>query len=341
MNNYSRYIRQNNIIGNHGQEALANTKLLCIGCGGLGVLVSSYLVAAGVGLITLVDGDNIEESNLTRQITYKENDCNKNKAQTQAKFLQQLNSNCKVISYNNFLNKSNVYELIYAHDLILDCSDNFTTRYMISDNCTSLNKPLISASIEGFVGQVIVLLNNICYRCIFPNSYSNNSCHNGETIGSAIGITASIQANEALKFISNLNHKSYLIQIDSLINKVSQFNIKSDRKCINNHDDILLFYENKLKYLDFKELLDLSSEQIKIIDIRDKKLSINDELSFVSIKIEPNKISDIIKHIPKIQPLVVICNYGYKSKLAALKLISFGYELVYYSTINDKQTNNL
>lgn len=334
MNNYSRYIRQNNIIGSHGQDALANTKLLCIGCGGLGVLVSSYLAAAGVGLITLVDGDKIEITNLTRQITYKETDCDKNKAQTQAKFIQQLNSNCEIIPYSSFLDKSNVYELIYSHDLILDCSDNFTTRYLISDNCTSLNKPLISASIEGLVGQVIVLLNNICYRCIFPNSYNNNSCFNGEVIGTAIGIIASIQANEALKFITNLNQKSYLIQIDSLTNKISQFNIKSDLKCVNNHDDILLIYENRLKYLDYKELLNLSSEQIKIIDIRNKKYSINDELPLTSFKIEANKIRDIIKHIPKIQPLVVICNYGYKSKLVALKLLAYGYESVYYSAVN-------
>lgn len=320
MNDYSRYIRQANIIALDGQKALANTKLLCIGSGGLGSLVSSYLVAAGVGSISLVDGDKIELTNLTRQISYKETDCNKSKALIQAEFLQQLNSTCNIIAHDKFLDKSNAYELINAHDLIVDCSDNFITRYLISDTCTALSKPLISASIEGFIGQVMVLLPEVCYRCIFPKVDNNFSCLNGDVIGPAVGVIASIQANEVFKFITNLSKKSHLIQVDSFENKISTFDVITDTKCINNHDDILLEVGVKIKQLDFNEVIELAKQQkIQLVDIRNKK---------------SEKINNIIKHISKDKPIAIMCNYGYRSKLSASQLSSVGYENVYYAIID-------
>ena len=335
MTDCSRYARQLNLLGNDGQEALANSKVLCIGAGGLGSIVSSYLVAAGIGWVSIVDNDTIELSNLTRQITYNEGNCLQSKVKILTYFLRNLNSTTTINGYDFLLKHSNAQVLIDAHDLIVDCSDNFSTRYLVSDLCSSGSKPLISASINGFSGQIMVLLQELCYRCLFPHASNYDDCFNGDVIGPAVGIIASIQANEVIKLITNLNKASYIIQVDAFNNQQTCFAIMPDSACINSHDDALLNYENKIKQLSIDEMLRLYHEkELQIVDIRNQSDGTISGLTISSIQIEPTKINNITKLISKEQSIVVLCNYGFRSKLSASRLAVLGYSTVYYACVN-------
>ncbi len=322
-----RYIRQNNLIGDLGQTLLKNANILCVGAGGLGSLVSSFLISAGIGKITIMDQDTIEISNLTRQIIYREKDCNQLKVNVLAKYLKSLNSECQISSINSFIDHQNGENLIKKHDFILDCSDNFKTKYLVSDLASINKKPLISASINGFNGQVLVLIENICFRCIFPKADHDLSCFNNDVIGPSVGIIASYQANEALKLITGLNQKNKLIQIDCISNQNQTYNLVPDNECINGHINSILEYEDKINFITWDNLLKLNENTNLItIDIRSNKLPA------LSIKPTISNPDDLMNlNIPYNQLLVVICNYGYKSRLTALKLANLGYLNVYYT----------
>lgn len=333
MNDYSRYSRQTELIGVEGQDALKKARVLCVGAGGLGSLVSSYLVGAGVGVIGIADGDIIELSNLTRQINYNEMHCGQYKVVVLESILKQLNSNCIINMHNNFLDYSNAEDILALYDVIVDCSDNFKTRYLISDICSNSLTPLIGASVDGFMGQVMVFCGECCYRCLFPNVNSAISCINGDVIGPAVGIIAGIQANEVLKFISGLNKSSYLIQVDSLVNQMSCHKIVTDHNCINNHSDVLAG-DSIVSRLEFSQVLTLSaSGEVQIIDIRNKPTKNLGFSIFEVINIDQNDITSISKYLPKNQAVVIICDYGYRSRLVALRLAQVGYSQVYFSSV--------
>jgi len=120
--------------------------------------------------------------------------------------------------------------------MIIDCNDNFCTKYLVSDISNSYQKPLITASINGFSGQVLVLNTELCFRCVFPDVNSDTSCFDGDVVGPSVEIICSYQANKALKLIARINTQSKLIQIDCLNNNTTQYNLSPDMECINNHN---------------------------------------------------------------------------------------------------------
>ena len=148
----TRYLRQLNLFNETGQRLLRESKILIVGAGGLGSLAAAYLAAAGVGHITIIDDDIIELTNLTRQICYLETDCGELKVNALKRYIGNLNSNCNVLVEVSKFCKENAEYLIERHDLILDCCDNFNTKYLIGDYANNSDKPLVSASIEGFLG---------------------------------------------------------------------------------------------------------------------------------------------------------------------------------------------
>lgn len=325
----NRYIRQKQIMGEEGQELLQNINLLCIGAGGLGTLASSFLVAAGIGRITLIDEDNIEISNLTRQITYNETNCGQPKVKVLENYLHALNSKCQISKQITSLNYNNADVLIKQHDVVVDCTDNFKSKYLISDSCNLNNKPLVTASVDGFNGQVMVLLGELCYRCIFPDAKNHNSCSEGSVIGPSVGVVATYQANEALKLITKINTKSSLIQIDCLNNITKSYNIKSDMDCQNKHIIQYDDYERHVSFLPWFMVLKLHLEKnLNLIDIREKSA---DNLPVTALKFNSKNITSM--DLPYNDKLVIICNNGHKSKLAALKLVSLGYQEVYYTSL--------
>ena len=142
--------------GEEGQQSLGKASILLVGAGGLGSPIATYLCAAGVGCLGLVDADTVSESNLQRQVLYDESQVGQSKVECAKKRLEKLNSNVKVISYNCFLDASNAEEIISRYDMVVDGCDNFSTRFLISDVCMQLGKPYIYGSIQGLSGQVSV-----------------------------------------------------------------------------------------------------------------------------------------------------------------------------------------
>lgn len=205
---YLRYTRHLQLpsIGVAGQTKLKNARVLIVGCGGLGAPVSLYLAAAGVGSITLIDGDSVELSNLQRQITFSESDIGKSKAQCTQQRLQAINSDIYISAINQALSVDNADALIKAADLVLDCTDNFATRYLINDLCKLNRTPWIYASIYQFSGQCALFMpDESCFRCLFPNPPQDAlDCNIAGVLGVLPGLLGTLQATEALKTLAGI-----------------------------------------------------------------------------------------------------------------------------------------
>ncbi|KAF2764200.1 hypothetical protein EJ03DRAFT_282503 [Teratosphaeria nubilosa] len=214
---YKRYGRQLIMpeVGLHGQLRLRNAKVLVVGVGGLGCPAATYLAGAGVGRLGLVDGDTVEESNLHRQIAHSTARVGMYKAKSAEEYLQGLNPTVIYDSYTQHLTPQTAIQLFDQYDLILDCTDHPTSRYLISDACVVTGKPLVSASALKTEGQLIVLNNpprppgdasgGPCYRCIFPRpppADSVLSCGEGGILGPVVGTMGVLQALEAIKLLA-------------------------------------------------------------------------------------------------------------------------------------------
>ena len=205
-----RYRAQINIpeIGTAGQKLLSKAKVLVIGAGGLGCPVLIYLAGSGIGVIGVADDDKIDLSNINRQILYSERDVNINKTEIVSARLKEINSEINIIVFNERLTKGNAIGIIEQFDLVIDCSDNFETRRILDDVCYDFNKPWIYAAVSGFQGQVSVFnyKSGCRYKDLFPskNELAGISCSDYGILGSTCAHAASIEVNEAIKIILNL-----------------------------------------------------------------------------------------------------------------------------------------
>lgn len=202
-----RYQRQMLLpnIGIDGQERLKQAKVLCIGAGGLGSPVLLYLAAAGVGTLGIIDMDEVDITNLQRQIIFSELDLGVKKVLAAEKNLKNLNSNLNTITYDEAFCAANADKILPHYDLIIDATDNFAAKYLINDSCVKYGRPYIYGSILGFEGRVTVLSaqHGPCYRCLYPQpptGYIPNCAEFG-IIGALPGIIGCIQAMEAIKWI--------------------------------------------------------------------------------------------------------------------------------------------
>jgi len=202
---YSRQIILSEV-GGVGQRKLLQSKVLIIGCGGLGSPCAYYLAAAGVGTIGLVDGDKVELNNLQRQILHSTNTVGKLKVESGKETLLSLNPDIQVITYPFRLTSENILDIIKHFDIIVDGTDNFPSRYLINDACVMTNKPFFHAAILKFFGQAMTIIphQGPCYRCFFsepPPPGMVPSCQEAGVLGAIAGIMGVIQATEVLKFI--------------------------------------------------------------------------------------------------------------------------------------------
>lgn len=221
-----RYSRQLLLpeLGVAGQERLTRARVLCVGAGGLGCPALSYLTAAGIGRIGVLDDDIVDITNLQRQVLYSESGVGRSKALIAAKNLKELNSDIGIDAIPVRLNAANARELVRLYDVVLDCTDSFSTRYLLNDACVLERKPLVFGSIYRFSGQVTVFATQggPCLRCLFPEkppAGSVPSCSEGGVLGALAGIIGSWQANEALKLILGIG--------DSLIGRLALFDAAS------------------------------------------------------------------------------------------------------------------
>lgn len=210
-------------IGIEGQKKLLNSKVLVIGAGGLGSPAIMYLASAGIGTIGIADNDDVDLSNLQRQIIHTENNIGKAKVLSAKQAVLARNSDIKVNTYQKFINANNIVELIKDYDFILDATDNFSSKFLINDACVLTGKPFSHAGIIRFQGQVMTYVpgQGPCYRCIFqepPEEDAVPNCKQEGILGAVAGIIGSIQAMEAVKYLLNIGNllTGYFLTYDGL-----------------------------------------------------------------------------------------------------------------------------
>jgi adenylyltransferase/sulfurtransferase len=237
----SRYSRQIVIpqISAVGQERLRNSKVLCIGAGGLGSPALLYLAAAGIGSIGIVDFDSVDKTNLHRQILYSHADIGKRKVEIAKKKILELNPTTLVTIYDSRIDRFNALEILADYDIIIDATDNFATRYLINDAAVLLKKPYVWGSVNRFDGQAAIFwsIHGPCYRCVHPTPPppgSVQNCAEAGVFGVLCGSIASMQVNEVIKAITGIGEVQIgkMMIYDALDSEYSKIDIKKDSNCV-------------------------------------------------------------------------------------------------------------
>ena len=226
-------------IGLTGQKKIFASNVLIVGMGGLGCPLLTYLASSGVSTIGILDFDKVEISNLNRQILFNLNDLGKFKVNQSKKYVNKINKKIKVLTFNQKLNFKNIKTIFDKFDIICDCTDNFSTRYLINDFCKKNKKILISAAISKFDGHLLKFnfkKKGPCYRCFMPEIPDvENNCQTEGIFSPVAGIIGSLQANEVLKSILNIKDDltSNILIFDSLKTEFRKLKISINPECVN------------------------------------------------------------------------------------------------------------
>ena len=336
-----------------GQQRLMNAKVLCVGAGGLGSPALMYLAAAGVGTLGIVEFDTVDESNLQRQIIHGQSDIGKSKALSAKEKIAEINPYVNVILHETRLDNSNVMEIFSQYDIIVDGTDNFSTRYLVNDACVLLQKPYVWGSIYRFDGQASVFWAEYgpCYRCLYPEPPPPGmvpSCAEGGVLGVLCATIGSIQTTEAIKVLTGIGEPliGSLMVYDALDMTFRKIKVRKDPNCPlcsekATQKDLLPDYEafcgtlsdaaqaasagSTITVQELKSKID-SKEDFYLIDVREPS-----EYEIVSIPtahlIPKQGFIDgsVLATLPQDKPIVLHCKSGVRSAecLAILKGAGF------------------
>jgi len=237
-----RYARHLSLpeVGEAGQLRLQRAAVALIGAGGLGSPAALYLAAAGVGKLTIIDNDIVERSNLQRQVLHRDASTGSPKVDSARVTLEALNPDTRISALNTHIISDNANELLSGHDVVIDGSDNFQTRYLVNDACVALGIANVHASVFRFEGQLSVFWpaggGGPCYRCLYaapPPAEFSPSCAEAGVIGALPGIFGALQASEALKIILGIGQPlvGRLLHFDALAGRFAEFAIETDTSC--------------------------------------------------------------------------------------------------------------
>lgn len=362
---YSRYGRQMQVPAFNsinGQINLKNSKVLVIGCGGLGSSALLYLGACGIGTIGLLDHDKVELSNLHRQIIHDTSTVGMFKTESAAVRLTAINPNIKINTHSEFLSTDNCTKIVENYDLVLDCTDSPSTKYLISDTCVLLNKVLVTASSVQTDGQLMILnyQNGPCYRCINPvptNPENIATCSDNGVIGPCVGLVGTLMSIETIKIITGYynsesnNFKPIMLMYSGYTGNNGQsiktFKMRTKQtNCLCNSitkemitttdyaqfcGDINYNVVDETYRISFDEL---SAEKDLILDVRPNEqyqisnLNDNHELTIVNmpykqlIRLNDEQLKGVF---PKDKRIVSVCKMGNDSRLATKFLMDKGY----------------
>lgn len=365
---YLRYGRQMQVPSFNsltGQLNLKHSKILVVGCGGLGSSALLYLAACGVGYIGVLDFDKVELSNLHRQIIHDSTTIGMYKTESAAKKMRALNPNLEINEHTLALTNLNSVELFRNYDLVLDCTDSPITKYLISDTCVVLHKPLISASSVKTDGQLIILnyQNGPCYRCIHPTPpkpENVSTCGDNGVIGPCVGLVGTLMATETIKILTNyydintnpykptmLMYSGYMENNGQIIKSFKMRGAQPYCLCNSMNEDTIkemnyLEFCGKIDYnvlddqfrIDFSKLCNHKDDSI-ILDLRPKEqfdisnlLDFDEGLNLVNISYSSLiRLDDesLNSSLPSNKKILTLCKMGNDSRLAANYLISKGY----------------
>lgn len=324
---YQRYHRQLILsgFGNEAQQKLLGSRVLVIGAGGLGCPVLMNLTGMGVGMIGVVDDGLVELSNLHRQLLYDMDDISELKTNAAKKKLQRMNPDIKISTYPIRLTNGNATEILNNYDLIVDCTDNFPSRYMLTDACWLLKKQLVFGAVSRYEGQVSVFDNTITYRDLFPEPPQEGEiadCNEAGVLGVLPNIIGNFMANECIKIITGIGKtlKGKLLTYSALSNDSFTIEISSAERSSSMIPETLeMFREMNYPALcgaDPSATIDLSRfEQLLqqnntlVIDVREA-----DELPELIIPHKRISLSELKNSIPETnQTIVFICQSGKRS----------------------------
>jgi molybdopterin/thiamine biosynthesis adenylyltransferase/rhodanese-related sulfurtransferase len=225
-------------IGLEGQMKLLDAKVLLLGAGGLGSPVALYLAAAGVGTLGIVDDDDVDLSNLQRQVAHTNDRIGVAKVDSAEQSINEINPDVEVVKYKTRLDAGNVMEIVEGYDVIVDGADNFPTRYLLNDATVRLQKPVVSASILGFDGQLSVFkpYDGPCYRCLYPTPPPAElapSCGANGVLGVLPGTMGMLQATEVIKLIVGAGEPliGRLLLYEALSETFTELKVKRDPAC--------------------------------------------------------------------------------------------------------------
>ena len=328
--------------GEAGQQKLLRAKVVVIGAGGLGCPVLQYLVAAGVGTIGIVDDDTVSLTNLHRQPLYTVKDIGLSKAELAASGLRQLNPDINIIQYNQRLTVENALDILESFDIIVDGTDNFSTRYLINDACVLLDKPLVYGAISQFEGQVAVFnvrpdstIQGVNYRDLFPVPPKEDevlNCAQAGVLGVLPGIIGTMMANETIKLITGIGNvlANQLFTYNALTNQVYQWTltpgtwtaslIPANKEAFKKMDYLWLCGSTtEVPEIDSNEFDELRENKVvDIIDVRelDELPEVNE---FYHLRIPLKQIGESTPAI-EAETVVVFCQSGMRSKKAVALL---------------------
>lgn len=227
-----KYIRQIMLFGDEGQDKLRKAKVFVAGAGGLGSPVCTYLAVAGVGKIILADFDSVDLSNLNRQFLHHDKDIGREKIKSAEEKLLSLNSEIKVETIREKITDENADSIVPPCDLIIDALDNFDTRHVLNRLAVKRNIPLIHGAVSGYRGQATTIIpgKTPCLFCIFPSSFKKEVF---PVLGTTPGVIGSIQANEAIKYLTGQGKllENRLLLWDGLSCSFSELNVNKTENC--------------------------------------------------------------------------------------------------------------
>ncbi len=330
LHRYSRHILLAEV-GNEGQASLKNASVLVVGAGGLGCPALQYLVAAGVGKIGICDGDAVDETNLQRQVLYGTQGVGKLKVEVAKQKLSLQNEFIQLTAYPTPLNANNALEIISNYDIIVDCTDNFSSRYLINDACVMQSKPFVYGAIYKFSGQVSVLnfQGGPTYRCLFPAMPDEGeipNCSEIGVLGVLPGLIGTMQANEVLKMILGLETLSgKLLSIDALSMQQDIFSFELNPE--NLKIDSLKLEEVSCEIVSeitAEELLRLIDTDIQLIDVREQVEY--DSYNIGGVLAPLSNFEAYITKLDENKKTIVVCQSGKRSLKAAEILLERGFK---------------
>ena len=321
-------------VGAEGQTKLTNSRVLCLGAGGLGSPVIQYLAAAGIGHLTIVDDDVVEISNLQRQVIHRTSDVGCPKAESAERFVNDLDPNISVNAINVRIDENNARELFEGHHLIVDGTDNIPTRYIIDETCRNLGIPWVYGSVYRFEGQVSVFnfKGGPTYRDLFPEAPPDDllpSCSEAGVLGVLPGLIGSLQVNEVIKIIVGIGKplSGQLLIYDALesTQKILKFGNSN-----NEHVEEPSTSQSQIMFHEIDSLNAITKMKQGwspyFIDVRSQQE--NDEARIAkAVDLCPHtEILSAIERIPKDVDVLVHCRSGMRSQLAIMLLIEAGYD---------------
>lgn len=321
---YSRHIKLDGF-GLEAQKKLKNASVLCIGAGGLGATVLQYLASAGIGRITIIDGDIVEDSNLQRQVIFNTDDIGMSKALAAKMNLLKLNPYIEIEAIEEFFTKENAIELCEEHEVVVDGSDNFQTRYLVNDACVITDTPFVYGAVFKFDGQVSVFnyKGSATYRCLYPNPPSAGempACGEIGVLGVVPGLIGCYQANEVVKVVTGLGNplSDTLLTLNTLTMDSFSFQFKKDESIV--VYDLMEDYD-VFCGLDFTSVNEVSLESIDlkdffIIDVREPQEYAQGHLEN-AILIPSTLIAYKFSEIPKDRKVLLYCRSGARSASVA------------------------